>query len=115
MFKLSKHIVIAIALCVASTQAQLPQGFVYVDEIDASIQQSIRYCSSENFVGRVLDGYKKPRAILSQQAATALAAAQAAFKEDGYSIVIYDTDLHITWPKEDPAWVNEIESALETK
>ena len=28
---------------------------------------------------------------------------------------IFDSTLHITWPAEDPAWVGEIESALETK
>jgi D-alanyl-D-alanine dipeptidase len=91
MFRYSKHILTIVALCITATQAQLPQGFVYIDEVDASIQQSMRYYSAENFVGRKLDGYTTPRAILTQQAATALAAAQAEFKKEGYSIVIYDT------------------------
>jgi D-alanyl-D-alanine dipeptidase len=36
-------------------QAALPQGFVYLRDIDPTIVQDIRYATSDNFVGRRLE------------------------------------------------------------
>ena len=66
------------------------KGFVYLHEIDPTIQVSMRYATHENFVGKPVDGYKKHVLILTQQAAHALKAVQEAVKKDGYSLVIYD-------------------------
>lgn len=71
-------------------KSSLPEGFVYLDEIDPSIQYSLRYNSENNFIGCPIDGYKASRVILTRPAANALSKAQAHFKTDGYSIVVYD-------------------------
>lgn len=46
---------------------------------------------TDNFIGDVIPGYKANKAIMTKQAAEALAKAQKKFKEQGYSILIYDT------------------------
>ncbi|WP_052458489.1 M15 family metallopeptidase [Rickettsia asembonensis] len=68
----------------------LPKGFVYLKDIDPTIIQNMRYYSDENFVGKKVDGYKAPEAILTIEAAKALKAVQAEIKKDGYSLIIYD-------------------------
>jgi len=67
------------------------KGFVYLSEIDPTIQQSIRYYSKENFVGTQIDGYEKPLSILTRQAAQALKKVQEEVNKDGYELVVYDT------------------------
>jgi D-alanyl-D-alanine dipeptidase len=66
------------------------KGFVYLHEVDPTVLVSLRYHSNENFVGRPVDGYKKPVVILTKQAAEALKKAHDEFKKDGYLLVIYD-------------------------
>ncbi|MBA3814898.1 MAG: M15 family metallopeptidase [Alphaproteobacteria bacterium] len=72
------------------SHAILHPGFVYLDEIDSTIRQSLRYFSNDNFTGRPMVGYNSSRIILTKETANALAKAQALFKKDGYSIVVYD-------------------------
>lgn len=43
----------------------LPQGFVYLDEVIPSAQYEIRYYGDNNFVGKRIDGYRAPLAIFS--------------------------------------------------
>ena len=50
----------------------LPEGFVYVDEIDPMIINNLRYYTTQNFVGEVLPGYFTNRAIMTLPAAVAL-------------------------------------------
>ena len=68
----------------------LPKGFVYLKDIDPTIIQNMRYYSDENFVGKNVEGYKAPEAILTIEAAKALKVVQAEIKKDGYSLIIYD-------------------------
>ena len=77
-------------MCRSIPQYARDKGFVYLHEVDPTIIVSLRYCGNENFVGRVIDGYKKPVVILTHQAAEALKLAQEKVKKDGYSLVIYD-------------------------
>lgn len=69
----------------------LPEGFVYLDEIDPSIQFSLRYLGGDNFIGKPIEGYLAERVIMTESAAEALCKAQTFFKKDGYSIVVYDS------------------------
>jgi len=77
-------------LCYPIPQEARAKGFVYLHEIDPTILVSLRYISNENFVGKPVDGYKKPVVIMTKQAAQALAQVQKAVKKDGYSLVVYD-------------------------
>jgi D-alanyl-D-alanine dipeptidase len=88
-----KLIVAASFLCFrfsATVQAGLPDGFVYLSDIDPGIIQDIRYYSAHNFVGRRIDGYNAPECILTKQAALALSKVQAALSEHNLSLIVWD-------------------------
>jgi len=71
-------------------KGNLPQGFVYMDEVIPDIKLDIRYNSDYNFVGNRIDGYKAPVAILSTEAAQALKAVNEELEGKGYKLLIYD-------------------------
>jgi D-alanyl-D-alanine dipeptidase len=71
--------------------AQLPEGFVYVEEKIPSIKVELRYLTDNNFVGTKIDGYHRDVAILSKAATSALLKAQAEFESYGLSIKIFDS------------------------
>ncbi len=68
----------------------IPEGFVYLHEVDPSIFQEIRYAGNHNFVGSRLPGYFAPKCILTKEAANNLAKVQLELKEYGMSLKIYD-------------------------
>ena len=68
----------------------LPNGFVYLSDVDPTIIQDMRYASNNNFMGRPALGYEKPVAILTEVAAQALKEAQKTFIGLGYKIIVYD-------------------------
>ena len=70
--------------------AQLPEGFVYVKDIVPDIEVELRYCTDNNFVGEVIDGYIENKAILTEEAANALKKVQTELVTQNLSIKIYD-------------------------
>lgn len=68
----------------------LPEGFVYLDAVDATIVQEMRYATDHNFLGRPVKGYESARCILSEPTARALAQVQASLKEQHLSLKVYD-------------------------
>ncbi|KKQ33024.1 MAG: D-alanyl-D-alanine dipeptidase [candidate division TM6 bacterium GW2011_GWF2_37_49] len=72
------------------SQEARDKGFVYLSEIDPTIIISPRYSTTENFVGKIVDGYKQPVIILTKQAAEALKQVQQEVVKDGYNLVVYD-------------------------
>jgi len=102
--RLSIIYIIFIMVSYSCNAFALPEGFVYLEEVDPTIVQDLRYYTNENFIGRKLVGYKSNKVILTKQAAEALSKAQKAFLEDGYSLVVYDgyrpqqtVDFFIKW------------------
>ena len=84
----------------------LKKGFSYLSEVDGSIQQELRYFSSNNFIGKKIDGYKKNNVIISNAAANALKKVQAELKQMGLSLKVYDAyrpqqsvDHFVRWAK----------------
>lgn len=65
-------------------------GFVSVTDIIPDVKLDIRYASTYNFVGDVIDGYEDSLALLTYEAATALSKAAKKFRKKGYVIKIYD-------------------------
>lgn len=68
----------------------LPEGFVYLKDIDSSIIQEVMYYGERNFIGERITGYKAPKVILTEKAALRLKNVQEDIKKDNYSLVIYD-------------------------
>lgn len=68
----------------------LPEHFVYLREIDSSIIQDVRYATSNNFLGRRVNGYENAVVIITRQAAEALASAQQELRVKGLSLKVFD-------------------------
>src|SRR5215468_5499054 len=81
---------IALAASGARAEGTLPDGLVYLRDVAPTIAQDIRYASSNNFVGRPLDGYDAAECILRRDVATALARVQTDLAPSGLSLKVYD-------------------------
>ncbi|MDA7798725.1 M15 family metallopeptidase [Flavobacteriaceae bacterium] len=84
----------------------LPKGFSYVSEIDVTIKKELRYGTSNNFIGKPIDGYLKDSLIISTPAAKALKEIQTKLILSGLSLKIFDAyrpqqavDHFVRWAK----------------
>ncbi|MEM7315386.1 MAG: M15 family metallopeptidase, partial [Planctomycetota bacterium] len=73
-----------------AAHATLPEGFAYVDEVVPGVVVDLRYVTRKNFVGEPIDGYERPRCILTRPAAEALAKVQADLKPFGLGLKVFD-------------------------
>lgn len=71
-------------------KSKLPKGFVYAKEVIPNLRSDMRYYSSNNFVGKPIDGYIKPKCILTKEAAMALKKVQDELGKLGFGLLIYD-------------------------
>lgn len=86
---------------------QLPEGFVYVNEVVPDMKVELRYYTTDNFIGELIDGYFEPRFILTKSAAEALKKVQEDLKPFGLGLKIYDAyrpqravDHFVRWAKD---------------
>lgn len=82
--------------------------FVDISRIADNIRTDIRYYSGNNFVGRRIDGYRCPLALLTEEAAKQLKNAADRLKEKGFGLVIFDAyrpqkavDCFVRWAKDE--------------
>ena len=87
-------------------EKKLPKIFVYVDQVIPDIVLDMRYVGSNNFIGKPIEGYLKPKAILTKPTAEVLKKVQAELKNQGYCLKIFDAyrpqravDHFIEWVK----------------
>jgi D-alanyl-D-alanine dipeptidase len=84
-------LLLAIALtALPAAAAELPPGFVRLADVAPSIRQEMRYATSENFLGRPVDGYRRGDCWLVEPAARALAKAATDAEAEGWRLVVYD-------------------------
>lgn len=83
-------LIINSTVVLANNKGCLPNDFVYLKNIDSSIQQDIRYAGYHNFLGRPIDGYSAGECILTRRAALALRAVQTDLRKSGLSLKVYD-------------------------
>jgi len=87
-----------VVLCIGlstNTNAQyepgtIPDGFVYAKEVIPNLRTDLRYYSSNNFVGTPINGYLRPKCILTKEAAKALKKVQDEFERLGFGLLIFD-------------------------
>jgi zinc D-Ala-D-Ala dipeptidase len=79
----------SVLLCSTSCFA-LPSGFVYLQDMDPTILQDIRYAGDHNFIGRPIKGYLRATCILSKDAAIALTKVQEELIPYHLSLKVYD-------------------------
>ena len=75
---------------ISSRAQELPQGFVYLSDVDYSIKSELRYLSNNNFIGKPIDGYLKSCVILTRETALALHKVQQKLLKNGMSLKIFD-------------------------
>lgn len=85
----------------------LPNGFVELKTYIPTIKLDIRYYTSDNFVGKRIDGYESPKALLTKQAAESLKNVQDELVIFGLSLKVYDAyrpqravDHFVRWAKD---------------
>ena len=69
---------------------KIPKGFVYLSNIDATIQSELRYLGNNNFIGKTIDGYYSHCVIVSKETADALKKVQTILTKKGLSLKIFD-------------------------
>jgi D-alanyl-D-alanine dipeptidase len=68
----------------------LPEGFAELSEVAPGIRVELRYHGSDNFVGSPIDGYEKPRCLMTRPCAEALRKANAGLKPFGLGLKVFD-------------------------
>ncbi|MBQ0024453.1 MAG: M15 family metallopeptidase [Bacteroidales bacterium] len=68
----------------------VPQGFVRITDVVPDVLLEIRYFSTYNFVGKRIDGYERPVALCTREAADALKQVSDDALSLGYRLKIYD-------------------------
>ncbi|AMC12202.1 peptidase M15 [Lutibacter profundi] len=90
--KILKHTILCILLFVVGKgfAQQLPKGFVDIKTVIPAIELEIRYAGNHNFIGKPIDGYNVPKAIITVEAANMLKKIQLALKKQHLGLKIYD-------------------------
>ena len=93
----------------------LPNGFVYIQDIDNSIKVNLKYFTTDNFIGKRIPHYKANKGIMTKETAIALSKAQKKFLSEGYSIVIYDAYRPDSSVKYFVEWMNDKNDTIRKK
>ena len=85
-----------------------PKSFVDIQKEIPSIILDIRYFGENNFIGKPIDGYSKPIAILTKDAVDKLKMVQLQLKERNLGLMVYDAyrpqravDHFVRWAKDE--------------
>ena len=85
-----RTIVVADTLATTQHEAMERVGFVRIGDVVPDAILEIRYYTTYNFVGSRIDGYQRPEAWLTRQAADSLRAVSDELKSMGYRLKIFD-------------------------
>ncbi|WP_298556681.1 M15 family metallopeptidase [uncultured Algibacter sp.] len=78
------------SLTFTSMHCQLPEGFVYVEDIIPDIEIELRYFTTNNFVGKSIEGYHSNKLILTKESVQALKKVHETLQEQNLCLKIYD-------------------------
>lgn len=88
---MKKIILCTFLISILSLKAQeLPNGFVYLSDIDTTIHTELRYLTTNNFIGQPINGYHKNCVIVTKATALALKKIQHKLLKKGLSLKIFD-------------------------
>ncbi|KJC36070.1 peptidase M15 [Bradyrhizobium sp. LTSP885] len=81
----------AVAAWISPAMAQtLPDGFVFLRDIDPTIIQDIRYATSNNFMGRPIVGYGASECVVTREVGLRLKAVQQELTRQKLSLKMFD-------------------------
>ena len=95
-------------MCITTLNfAEIPKNFSYVKDTIPTIELELRYASTNNFVGEIIEGYLAPKAILTTKATLALAKVQKELEGFGFGLKVFDAyrpqravDHFVCWGKD---------------
>ena len=90
MIKKSQVLFFSVFLIFVNLKAQLPNNFVYLDEIIKDVVINLKYLSNDNFIGSPINGYRNNRIIITKEAAAALKHVQEDLSHFGYGLKVFD-------------------------
>lgn len=70
--------------------SQLPEGFVYANNLVPDLKVELRYLGTNNFVGKSIDGYNNNCLILTEETVEALKKVQTELKKKNLGLKVYD-------------------------
>lgn len=85
-----KSYLILFIFSIQTFSQKLPESFVYLSNVDSTIQKELRYLSSNNFIGKPIDGYLQNKVIVTKKTAIALKKIQTKLYKKGLSLKIFD-------------------------
>ncbi|WP_346883969.1 M15 family metallopeptidase [uncultured Algibacter sp.] len=83
-------IIVLFSLICINAYSQLPDGFVHVKDVIPDLDVELRYYSSNNFLGTVVDGYQTNNLVLTIKTANALKQVQEALQDKNLCLKVYD-------------------------
>ena len=69
---------------------ELPEGFVYLDELIEDCIIDAKYAGTDNFMGRPADGYERPLVVASREVAEGCVKAAEILRRQGYLLKVFD-------------------------
>lgn len=70
---------------------ELPEGFVYIDELIEDCIIDAKYAGTDNFMGRPAEGYEQPLVVMCKEAAEGCVKAAEILRRQGYVMKFYDS------------------------
>lgn len=68
----------------------LPENFVYLEDIDSTIIQDIQYATPNNIIGRPVEGYYAHRCIVTRPVAELLSIIQKELTRQSFGLKVFD-------------------------
>lgn len=114
MLKLAVFMLLISAVSANAGVSYDTSDFVVLNEYIPGAKFDIRYYSNYNFVGKRIEGYEAPLALLTREAADALREVNEKLSEQNLTIKIYDAyrpqsavNNFIRWSKKSERYPNE--------
>ena len=82
--------ILFLLISISSCGQKLPKDFVYLQDIDSTIQKELRYIGDQNFIGKPIDGYITNTIIVTKPTAKALHKIQQELLKKNLSLKIFD-------------------------
>ena len=76
-------------VCVPKAR-ELPEGFVYIDELIEDCIIDAKYAGTDNFMGRPAVGYEQPLVVMTKEAAEGCVKAAEILRKQGYVMKFFD-------------------------
>ena len=87
---MKNFVLVLFSLFCLNAFSQLPDGFVYVKEVIPDLEIELRYNTSNNFVGKPINGYTSNQLILTKETANALKKVHEALQKQNLCLKVYD-------------------------